>query len=167
MVTVDLDDNPTGVMDKIDAHSNGGTLHRAFSIFVRDERGRILLQRRASTKYHFGGYWTNTCCGHALPEEDIAVTSAVRLWQEMGVCTALTAVAKFTYVAQDERSGLTEREIDYVFTGTFHGAPVPNSEEVAEWRWISPDDLQRELAEFPDTFTPWFGPALEAMSRSS
>ena len=163
VVKVDETDRQIGIADKLDAHANGGVLHRAFSIFLFDLSGRLLLQRRACGKYHFGGLWTNTCCGHAVPGEELRVTAGIRLWQEMGICAEINEVGHFTYAATDPSSGLTEREIDHIFIGISDTEPSPDPDEVSEWRWIAPNDLSNELATKPSTFTPWFGLGLKAL----
>jgi isopentenyl-diphosphate delta-isomerase len=157
VVVVDSDDNEIGLLEKIDAHRKGGTLHRAFSIYLFDDANRLLLQRRAKTKYHFGGLWTNTCCGHAVPSELLSISAPIRLWQEMRICTDIKVVGRFTYSATCPNSYLAEREIDHVYLGTFNGSPSPEPDEVDDWRWESIDDIHHELRENPENFTPWFG----------
>jgi isopentenyl-diphosphate delta-isomerase len=164
VVTVDTYDNEVGFMEKIDAHRAGGTLHRAFSIFIFDNCGRLLLQRRASTKYHFGDLWTNTCCGHAVPNEDLSKSAPIRLWQEMGICTELQSVGIFAYNATCPNSKLTEREIDHVYRGVTDDKPCPDPLEVGEWRWAGIDEIQKELRIKPRDFTPWFALGLAKLS---
>ncbi|MFG0307237.1 MAG: isopentenyl-diphosphate Delta-isomerase [Phycisphaerales bacterium JB040] len=156
VILVDEHDNPIGTLEKHAAHKDGGRLHRAFSVFLTDDAGRVLLQRRASTKYHFGGLWTNTACGHPRPGERTVAAAQRRLFEEMGVRAELAEVGTFTYAAQDDGSGLTEREIDHVCLGAFTGSPTPDPEEAEGWRWIDPDELDRELRASPEQFTPWF-----------
>lgn len=155
VILVDANDNPVGVSDKIPAHQNGGILHRAFSIFIRDDRGRWMLQRRAAGKYHFPMLWTNTCCSHPRPGETTAAAAHRRLREEMGFDCPLTELFQFTYRAACSE-GLTEHEFDHVLTGTYNGPVQPNPEEVAEWRWITLDDLKAEVDTTPGHFTPWF-----------
>lgn len=155
VILVDEHDNEIGSLEKQAAHEEGGRLHRAFSVFLVDDHGRILLQKRAASKYHFGGLWTNTACGHPRPGETTTGAAQRRLEEEMGVRVTLTEIDTFTYSASDDGSGLTEREIDHVFRGDFSGSPTPNPDEAEGWRWISPEDLDRELREQPERFTPW------------
>lgn len=166
VVVVDSSDNPIETIDRMQAHLDGGTLHRAFSIFVRDSTGRLLLQRRARTKYHFGGLWTNTCCGHAVPGEPLGVTVGIRLWQEMGICVALKEVGTFVYSATDPYSQLTEQEVDHVFQGVTDDSPCPDPDEVNEWRWVTDEQIDAELSTAPETFTPWFGLAQKELRNS-
>jgi isopentenyl-diphosphate delta-isomerase len=156
VLLVDKNDNEIGVADKIEAHINGGKLHRAFSIFVFDNENRLILQKRAASKYHFGGLWTNTCCGHALPGEDIAKTASIRLWQEMKLCVQLNEVGLFRYVATDSNSSLTEREIDHIFIGFTNDLPQPDPSEADSWQKVSLENLRILLKRSPETFTPWF-----------
>lgn len=155
VVLVDEDDREAGSAGKLAAHEDGGTLHRAFSVFVFDTAGRLLLQRRAQGKYHFAGLWTNTCCGHPRPGQSVEEAASRRLWEEMGITPALTRVTSFVYEASDPESGLTEREYDHVFLGYGDGDPAPEPEEASDWAWIYPEELARNLAEGPDRYTPW------------
>jgi isopentenyl-diphosphate delta-isomerase len=154
VILVDPNDVPVGTMGKLAAHQQGA-LHRAFSVFVFDEAGRMLLQRRADGKYHSGGLWSNTCCGHPRPDEDTAAGARRRLREEMGVDCALQPAFTFLYRA-DVGGGLTEHELDHVFTARCGDTPRPDPEEVGEWRWVSPDELSAEVREHPERFTVWF-----------
>jgi isopentenyl-diphosphate delta-isomerase len=158
VILVSPDDEPVGTAEKLAAHRSGA-LHRAFSVFVLDEGGRILMQRRADGKYHAGGLWSNTCCGHPRPGEETETAAERRLREEMGFSCELTDLFSFTYRV-DMGNGLWEHEIDHVLTGRHEGAPAPDPAEVAEWRWLLPDALEREIAREPDRFTPWLLPAL-------
>ena len=155
VVLVDEYDREAGSVGKLAAHEDGGTLHRAFSVFVFDAGGRVLLQRRAGGKYHFAGLWTNTCCGHPRPGESIEEAASRRLWEEMGIRPALTRITSFVYEAYDPESGLTEREYDHVFLGRHEGRPAPDPDEVSDWDWVYPKDLARSLNESPSSYTPW------------
>lgn len=155
VVLVDEDDRVAGSAGKLAAHEDGGTLHRAFSVFVFDTAGRLLLQRRAEGKYHFAGLWTNTCCGHPRPGERVEEEASRRLWEEMGIRPALTRVTSFVYEASDPESGLTEREYDHVFLGHDEEEPEPDPEEVSGWAWSPPEELTRSLNESPYSYTPW------------
>lgn len=163
MVLVDDADRPVGTAAKLAAHRTGA-LHRAFSVFVFDGHGRLLLQRRARTKYHSGGLWSNTCCGHPRPGEATAAGAARRLEEEMGITCALRGAGAFTYRARVGE--LEEHEFDHVLTGRFDGEPRPDPREVEAWRWAPPASLAAELAAAPGTFTPWFGPAF-ALARAA
>jgi isopentenyl-diphosphate delta-isomerase len=160
VILVNESDEPVGTAPKLDAHRNG-QLHRAFSVFISDDNGRILLHRRASHKYHSGGLWTNACCGHPRPGEVTREAAKRRLWEELRIDCELSDAAVFTYRA-GVGSGLTEHELDHVFTGFYAGDPSPDSEEVDEWQWISPDDLNEWIADDPSVFTVWFERALYA-----
>ena len=163
VVLVDERDRRAGVASKLAAHEGGGRLHRAFSVFVFDSAGRLLLQRRAAGKYHFGGLWTNTCCGHPRPGEDVMEAASRRLWEEMGIAPELARATSFVYEAFDPASGLTEREYDHVFRGRYDGEPTPDPEEADGWTWVDPEELAADLSENPDEYTPWFPLAAERL----
>ncbi|HEX2617612.1 MAG TPA: isopentenyl-diphosphate Delta-isomerase [Flavobacteriales bacterium] len=154
VVLVDAQDTPIGTMDKLEAHKQG-LLHRAFSVFVLDTGGRILLQQRALGKYHSGGLWTNTCCSHPRPEEAVRTAAARRLREEMGLACALREGFQFTYRAE-VGNGLTEHEFDHVFFGHTDNDPKPNPAEVMDTRWATPQAITAELATDPWRFTAWF-----------
>ena len=158
VILVNERDEPIGTAPKLDAHQNG-RLHRAFSVFIRDCNGRILLQRRADDKYHSGGLWTNACCGHPRPGEETIVAAGRRLHEEMGIDSELDEAGVFTYRAS-VGDGLTEHEVDHVLTGTYSGDPSPATEEVEKWQWISPDELRDWIGRDPSAFTVWFERAL-------
>jgi isopentenyl-diphosphate Delta-isomerase len=157
VVLVDEQDHAVGTASKLAAHRTGA-LHRAFSVFLFDGRGRLLLQRRALAKYHSGGLWTNTCCGHPRPGESVTDAAGRRLREEMGIACALRPAGAFRYRAR--LGELEEHEFDHVLVGRFDGDPRPAPDEVADWRWVEPDAAARELAEAPDRFTAWFDRAL-------
>ncbi|MYD69806.1 MAG: isopentenyl-diphosphate Delta-isomerase [Acidobacteria bacterium] len=161
VVTVDTDDRETGVVEKMAAHRQG-LLHRAFSIFVFDDAGRMLLQRRASSKYHSGGLWSNTCCSHPRPGESVLEAAHRRLLEEMGFDCPLDTAFGFIY-RTDLDHGLTEHEYDHVVIGRYNGEPVPNRAEVDGWKWMSAEDVRGAVAEQPETFTVWFRIALDAL----
>jgi isopentenyl-diphosphate Delta-isomerase len=156
IILVDENDNQIGFETKLRAHENGGRLHRAFSIFVFNVAGEMLLQRRAGKKYHFGGLWTNACCGHPKKGEELQNAAPTRLQQEFGFCTELEEVFNFLYRAPDPESGLTEHEFDHVFYGEFNGKPRPNPDEIEDWKWIDIDKLMVDLEDNPYDYTPWF-----------
>lgn len=154
VVLVDSGDRTIGHMEKLAAHREG-LLHRAFSVFIFDGDGRLLLQRRAFGKYHSPGLWSNTCCGHPRPGEDTLAAAQRRLAEEMGLHCDLELVHSFMYHA-DLGNGLREHELDHVFVGTARNEPRPHPDEVAEWRAVPRAVLEEELAHAPDTFTVWF-----------
>lgn len=154
VILVDELDNQTGTMEKMEAHAKG-LLHRAFSIFILNDAGQILLQQRADEKYHNGGMWTNTCCSHPLPGEDIHAAAIKRLGEEMGFTTSLARAFDFTYKALFE-NGLTEYEFDHVFVGYYNGPVYPDPVEVKQYRWCSIDEIRKELVQDPEKYTAWF-----------
>lgn len=156
LILVDVHDNPIGFETKLKAHENGGKLHRAFSIFVFDGVGRMLLQRRAKKKYHFGGLWTNACCGHPRKGENLQEAAHARLRQEFGFSTEAEEVFSFVYRASDAKSGLTEYEFDHVFCGEFDGEPRANPDEIDDWQWMGLADLLADLETNAHAYTPWF-----------
>lgn len=161
VVLVDEDDQPLGTHRKLSAHRKA-LRHRAFSVFLFNPAGEILLQRRALGKYHCGGLWSNACCGHPRVGEASAKASARRLVEEMGIAPKLLEAGRVAYHA-DLSNGWYENEIVHLFTGTFDGTPVPDPAEVGEWRWVSPERLEDEYATDPGRFTPWFGIYLQTI----
>ena len=159
VILVDEQDRELGASEKLAAHA-AGRLHRAFSIFVFDSDGRLLLQRRAKSKYHSGGLWSNTCCGHPRPDEATPTAARRRLREEMNFDCELRAAFEFLYRAEFENE-LIEHEYDHVFVGDFDGAFVPNESEVEDWRWATQDELRRDLRERPEEYTYWLRAALE------
>ena len=160
VVLVDANDHEVGIAAKLDAHANGGRLHRAFSVFLYDSDGRMLLQQRAGSKYHFAMLWTNACCGHPRPGEDVTTAAYRRVLEELGTEVRIERAFGFVYSADDPRSGLTEREYDHVFHGVALGHPRPDPGEVHAIAWWEPDALRRDVARHPDRYTPWFRRAL-------
>jgi isopentenyl-diphosphate delta-isomerase len=156
VILVDDADRPVGTAPKLAAHQDGGRLHRAFSVFLFDSAGRMLLQRRALTKYHFGGLWTNACCSHPRPGPSLVECAQARLRHELGIDVPLEPRFSFVYRAHDPASGLTEHEFDHVLVGRFDGEPRPNRDEVDAWEWVEPNDLLRDVRDRPDRYTPWF-----------
>lgn len=156
VVLVDGDDRETGRAEKLWAHRNGGVRHRAFSVMLRNAEGEWLLQRRAAGKYHFPGLWSNTCCSHPRPGEGTEAAAHRRLREELGVDCALEEAFVFEYRAESAATGLTEHEVDHVFTGVLEGEARPDPEEVGETRWVAGEALDAEMAEAPERFTPWF-----------
>jgi len=150
---VDGDDRPLGTMEKLQAHVEG-RLHRAFSVFVFDRAGRLLLQRRSAGKYHSGGLWSNTCCGHPRPGEPVTEAASRRLFEEMGFRTALHPIFRFVYRAELD-SAMVEHELDHVLVGSFEERPSPEPAEVDAWKWMELDLLREAVAREPQAFTAW------------
>ncbi|MBL7719745.1 MAG: isopentenyl-diphosphate Delta-isomerase [Flavipsychrobacter sp.] len=153
VITVTPEDIATGDRDKMEAHQEG-ILHRAFSIFLQNNKGELLLQQRADGKYHSGGLWTNTCCSHPMPGEGTLEAAIRRLQEEMGVIAPLAPAFQFTYRA-DVGGGLIEHELDHVFTGLYSGQCTPHPDEVKDWRYVPLQALEQEIAAAPETFTTW------------
>jgi isopentenyl-diphosphate delta-isomerase len=154
VVLVNEQDEAIGVEDKARAHLRG-VLHRAFSVFVINAAGELLLQKRALTKYHSQGLWSNTCCGHPRPGEAIGEAARRRLREEMGFDSSLTELFEFVYRA-DLEDGLIENEYDHVLVGRFEGIPAPDPAEVAEWKWAELTALSADLKVHPESYTYWF-----------
>ncbi len=154
VITIDESDGAIGSEEKLAAHKQG-TLHRAFSVFIFNERHELLLQQRAYNKYHSGGLWTNTCCSHPAPGEATMDAAHRRLMEEMGFDCPLAYWKPFRYRAEVDNL-LIENELDHLFTGTYKGAIAPNPAEVAEYRFLSLDAIKEWIAREPDAFTAWF-----------
>jgi len=161
---VDQNGRPLGTMDKLAAHQSG-TLHRAFSVFVFNAKGQLLLQQRALDKYHSGGLWTNTCCSHPYLGELVVDAAHRRLREEMGMDCELTELFQFTYRHEFE-NGLTEHEFDHVFIGISDQEPQLNPIEVAAIKYMDTDELMLELAGQPDRYTAWFKLCLDRVVES-
>ncbi len=153
VILVNEHDQVLGSMDKMEAHVKG-RLHRAFSVFIFDSNGKLLIQQRAAGKYHSGGKWTNTCCSHPRMGEKTTVAANRRLVEEMGMLCKLDCVFNFTYKTVIQKT-ITEYEFDHVFFGVSDQKPTPNPEEVADYRYISMLDLASELHQRPEQFTQW------------
>lgn len=154
VVLVNEQDMEIGLMEKMEAHEKA-LLHRAFSVFVFNDAGELLLQQRAFGKYHSGGLWTNTCCSHPRPNERVADAAARRLMEEMGFTTALEKVFDFIYQA-DFSNGLTEHEFDHVFIGHYDGAIIPDPNEVHAYEYRTMESIQASLDAKEGLFTAWF-----------
>ena len=163
VVLVDEQDNAIGTMEKQQAHVEG-VLHRAFSIFIFNSEKKLLLQKRASSKYHCGGLWTNTCCSHPRENETVLDAANRRLEEEMGMSCNLQSIFSFVYKAEFE-NGLTEHEFDHVFFGQSNQTPTLNREEVEDFRYVGMEELQIEINENPAHFTPWFLIALDRVKE--
>jgi isopentenyl-diphosphate delta-isomerase len=154
VILVDNFDNEIGTMEKLEAHIKG-ELHRAFSVFILNSSNELLLQQRASSKYHSPDLWTNSCCSHPAPGEAILESANKRLIHEMGMQAELKIVDNFIYHCEFE-NGLIEHEFDYVIVGYSDATPAINSSEVKDYRWVSFDDLKSEMEVNPENFTFWF-----------
>ena len=161
VVLVDELDRDLGAAPKSRVHRTGER-HRAVSVFLFDEQGRTLLQRRADGKYHSPGVWSNTCCGHPRPGESTLDAARRRLREEMGVECELAHVATFEYRA-DVGQGLLEHEVDHVFRGRFSGAPEPDATEVSGFRWARLDDVRADCGRHPERYSAWLPLALERL----
>ncbi len=153
-VLVDAADQVIGIAQKLDAHRTGA-LHRAFSVIVWDSAGRLLLQKRHGSKYHSGGLWTNACCGHPRPEEDIKAAALRRLKEEMGFSCPLAALGTITYRAVLD-GGMIEHEIAHVFRGLYDGTIAPDPEEAEGYQWVRLDELRADIAAMPERYSVWF-----------
>jgi isopentenyl-diphosphate delta-isomerase len=154
VILVDESDKPRGVMEKMEAHRRA-LLHRAFSVFIFNSRGEMLLQQRAEEKYHSAGLWTNACCSHPRPGEDTREAALRRLQEELGFTTNLEKLFEFTYrTAYD--NGLTEFEFDHVFVGIYDQDISPDRTEVSDYRYRSLPEIEADLLFAPATFTSWF-----------
>jgi isopentenyl-diphosphate delta-isomerase len=158
VIVVDEYDRAVGVAPKLAAHRDGA-LHRAVSVFVTDGAGSVLLQRRALAKYHSGGLWSNSCCGHPRPGESVADAATRRLVEEMGIRCSLEPAGAFRYRAELP-NGFIEHEIVHVFVGRWDGEPTPDPAEVGAWRWATVAELGRETRERPDQYTVWLADVL-------
>ena len=155
VILVDKNDVQTGTETKLVAHQDG-LLHRAFSIIVFNNKGELLLQQRAQGKYHSASLWTNTCCSHPRPGEDIEQAAHRRLQEEMGFDCPLQYIDTLHYETPTLESGLKENEILHLYTGfTDQKTFKPNSCEVKDWQWISPDVLIEGVAKNPQDYSYW------------
>lgn len=153
VILVDQYDNEIGIMPKMEAHLEG-KLHRAFSVFIFNSRGELLLQQRALDKYHSGGKWTNTCCSHPRLGEETIVAAHRRLQEEMGMKCELHYGFNFIYQA-DFLDGIAEHEFDHVFFGLSDEQPIINTSEVAAYQYIKMEDLEQDINQNPDKYTAW------------
>ncbi len=155
LILVDADDNETGFLSKAQAHDGQGTLHRAFSVFLFNEEGELLLQQRAGTKRLWPGYWSNSCCSHPRRGESMPTATRRRLRDELNVDAELEYVYKFSYQAEFGELG-SEHELCHVYLGSISGDVYANDHEIEVVRFLSVADLEVEFAATPDQFTPWF-----------
>ena len=154
VILVDEKDNAIGVMEKQLAHEKG-LLHRAFSVIIFNDKGQMLIHRRAKEKYHCGGLWTNACCSHPRKNEPIDIAAKRRLHEEMGFSCMLNYVYAFTYKI-DFDNGLSEHEYDHIFVGSHNHNPKPNPHEVSDWKFIDISFLKQDIKAHPNKYTFWF-----------
>lgn len=162
VVLVNEQDQEIGRMEKLEAHEKG-QLHRAFSVFLYNQKGEMLLQRRALHKYHSGGLWTNTCCSHPRPGESNHAAASRRLVEEMGISCEFDHAFSFLY--RQQVGTLIEHELDHVFIGQFDGDAQINMEEVAEWKFMPIDALKADMDLHPENYTIWFRLCFERVER--
>lgn len=163
VILVDENDREIGTEEKMAAHL-AGKLHRAFSIFVFNSKGEMMLQKRDSRKYHSGGLWTNTCCSHPMPGEQLTDAIHRRLQEEMGFDCEMKEEFSFIYTAKLDK-GITENEFDHVFVGKYEGKPLLNPEEAEGWKWVYPEQLQKDIKKNPEAYTQWFKTAFEKLQK--
>jgi len=163
VILVNEKDEQVGTMDKMEAHLQA-KLHRAFSIFIFDGQGQMLMQQRAEGKYHSGGLWTNACCSHPAPDEETAVAASRRLKEEMGFSTPILKIFHFTYRASFE-NGLVEHEFDHVFLGVYNGKIDPDPNEVQDYCYKSLDEIRNSMEEHPEKYTAWFHIAMPLLEQ--
>ena len=154
VILVDENDNQIGLMPKMEAHEKA-VLHRAFSVFIFNNKNELMLQQRALHKYHSPGLWTNTCCSHQRDGESNIEAGKRRLNEEMGFVTDLRETTSFVYKAPFD-NGLTEHELDHVMIGNYNEEPIINKDEVASWKWMPLEDVKVDIALRPEKYTAWF-----------
>lgn len=163
VILVNEHDEQIGTMDKLEAHRQA-KLHRAFSVFIFNAQGQMLLQQRAEGKYHSAGLWTNACCSHPSPGEDTSLAVQRRLQEEMGFTTDVIRIFDFTYKAEFD-NGLVEHEFDHVYLGVYNGEIFPNPDEVQDFCFKQLEQVKAEMSEQPDEFTAWFHIAFPLLEK--
>lgn len=154
VILVNINDEHLGSMEKMEAHRKG-LLHRAFSIFIFNDKKEMLLQQRAVNKYHSGGLWTNACCSHPRPGEETINAAERRLFEELGFTTSMEKIFDFQYSVNFD-NGLTENEFDHVFAGNYNGKIIANSTEVQDFCYKSLEEIESTIKTHPHKFTAWF-----------
>ena len=154
VILVNEKDQEIGLMPKLEAHQKA-VLHRAFSVFIFNSENELMLQQRASSKYHSPNLWTNTCCSHQRSGESNIQAGTRRLYEEMGFTTSLKEITSFIYKAPFD-NGLTEHELDHIMVGYYNEDPVINSDEVEDWKWMKIEDVKKDISLNPDLYTAWF-----------
>lgn len=163
LILVDEHDDELGYLDKLSVHKTG-LLHRAFSVFIFNTKGELLLQQRALEKYHSPGIWSNTCCSHPLKNESMDETISRRMQEEMGM--QCKTVFKFKFIYRNEfENGLTEHELDHVYFAESDHLPIPNPSEVMDWKYINLEDLSKEIDQNPAKFSAWLKVCLPKVAR--
>ena len=162
VILVNEQDEQTGTIEKMEAHRKA-LLHRAFSVFIFNEKGEMLLQQRAMGKYHSPGLWTNACCSHPRPGESVEEAAGRRLKEEMGIEVKIEKIFDFIYKTEFD-NGLTEFEFDHVYTGTYSGNLQPDKQEVKDYCFRSVADIEEDLKNRPEKYTSWFKIALPLLS---
>ena len=162
VILVDQEDNVLGTMEKLEAHHKG-VLHRAFSVFVFNAKGELMLHQRAASKYHSPNLWTNTCCSHPRPGEALENAAHRRLQEEMGFDCPLNY--GFNFIYYKEVGELIEHELDHVWLGYFEGEPQLNPDEVMAWKWMSLEAIQEDMTANPDQYTEWFKICFEEVTK--
>ena len=154
VILVNEKDQEIGLMPKLEAHQKA-VLHRAFSVFIFNSENELMLQQRASSKYHSPNLWTNRCCSHQRSGESNIQAGTRRLYEEMGFTTTLNEITSFIYKAPFD-NGLTEHELDHIMVGYYNEDPVINSDEVEDWKWMKIEDVKNDISLNPDLYTAWF-----------
>jgi isopentenyl-diphosphate delta-isomerase len=164
VVLVDEQNEVLGYMGKLEAHKKG-LLHRAISVIIFNNKGEMLVQQRALTKYHWAGIWSNTCCSHPRKNESFQEAAERRLFEELGFRTPLKEEFQFIYKASDVKSGLTEWEYDTVFTGVYNEPFEFNKEEIQAVRWMGIENLLNDIKQKPEEYSFWFKIILDEMRQ--
>lgn len=154
VILVNEQDEPFGLMNKMEAHEKA-VLHRAFSVFILNDKNEVMLQQRANHKYHSPLLWTNTCCSHQRANETNIEAGKRRLFEEMGFQTELKELFHFIYKAPFD-NGLTEHELDHVMIGYYNDAPIINLDEVESWKWMTIEAIKKDMIVNPGIYTVWF-----------
>lgn len=165
LILVDKDDNEIGNEEKVKCHLGEGILHRAFSVFIFNNKGDLLLQQRGKEKMLWPLYWSNTCCSHPRKGEDYEGAAERRLKEEMGFSCPVKFIGKFQYQVPYKNIG-SENELCSVLVGMYTGRVVPNPEEVESWKWIDYKNLLEDVEKNPDMYTPWFKMELEIFNNA-
>jgi isopentenyl-diphosphate delta-isomerase len=163
VILVNERDEQVGTMEKMEAHIKG-ELHRAFSVFIFNEKNEMLLQQRALSKYHSAGLWTNACCSHPRPGESTESAATRRLQEELGFNTSITKIFDFKYNSSFN-NGLIEHEFDHVFVGAFSGPLHPNPDEVQDYRYNTIEEISNSINSNPEVYTTWFCIAFPMVKR--
>lgn len=165
VIYVDEQDKEIGKGEKLAAHQKG-VLHRAISVFIFNSKGELMLQKRAKHKYHSAGLWSNTCCSHPRPGEDIRAAAKRRLKEEMGLTVSFSHVSHLLYKVTFD-NGLTEHEYDHMFVGETDTAPTLNPDEAEDWKWMSPEAVAKDIEQHPEEYSYWFKLALEDILKKN